>query len=228
MVVLAVGQPVRHPGLHEKDRHVERDLPARVVARLEQQRMPGERVRRHRLVHPSALHTHHVVLGMVGHFDERLTGQPPVTQLGERLGGRDGQRRGRGEPGPRRHPARHRDPAAWGRRPHLVQHANDPGEVVGPATLRRRCRVEGDDGAVERGHRLPPLPRPRDHDRTARDREGEHGAAVVVGVLAQQVDAARRGRACRRVTGKRALEQRTCEAQRRGRTHEVRVLREGT
>ena len=184
--------------IHEQEASPDRDVARLKGGALEQQRVPRPRQRRGHLVHDAARHADVVVLGPERHARDLPRVETRAGQQTQRLRRRNRQRRGRGEARAHRHVARdgHSGSGTGGRGTRRVQLAHDAGEVRTPP-----------GGACVAPCNARPLPVARrdqlEHARVAgtdrhggaqRRRHRQHGTAVVVGVLAQQVDAPGRRR----------------------------------
>ena len=148
------------------------------------------------LVHDAATHPGELVLGCLSDAGERDAVEPEHKLLVEREGDSGSDRRGRGHAGPERDVAAEgaveaRDLEASG-----ADLGDDAEHVVGPAAIGRQQRrrsalvrlveIDGEQAVAE-----PAVGCDRERDRTV-DGRGEHEPLVVVGVLADQVDAAGR------------------------------------
>ena len=188
----ARSQLVPRARVDEQQLSPDRDVPRRERGALEQQRVPRPRQRRAHLVHDAAPHTHIVVLGAKRHACELAWREPDSGEHAQRLRRRDRQRGRGGEPGADRHVARHSHagPRASGGGTRRVQLAHHAGDVRGPPGGTSVTPIDARRLAVERRDQLEhAVLRGTDGDAGARRRrQRQHGTAVVVGVLADQVD----------------------------------------
>ena len=198
-VVGGVGQAARDAAVHDHDRHPVRGHRHRLVGQrpaVEQDRVAGAARPDGDLVHDPALHAGVVVLHALG--EESRLGLAQLDAPRRRQPERDGDReRGRRrQAGADRHVAGDEKVGPAGRLRGLRGDlAGDAEHVARPQRMARGRRAEpparlaepvGHDanGAVGAG--------PHDRVRAAVDRHREHEPARVVGVVADQVDAAGR------------------------------------
>ncbi len=208
--VRAAAHLVAHAAVDEHDREagggrVERHLPGRAVAAVQQEGVPGDAAEGRGLVHQPARHAHDVVLRALGEPREgdRVAVDPvgETAERGQRPQRRALDRRRGRQARPLRHIAGQGQLEAPVRRPPPLggQHRGDPGDVRRPATGLAPPHVGERDldhraaGQVERGHPQQPVAA-APHGRRGSLREGvrEHEAPGVVDVLADQVHPAGR------------------------------------
>jgi hypothetical protein len=187
-VVAAVGQRVVYAGGQDPGAESERDLPASAGVGLEQEGPARRRVGHDRLVHAATTHPDVVVLGAVGRVGGRVAIEAAAGQRGEcgRRGKRE--RRGRREPRAGRKIGHHGQPRPLRGlvpRPKLPVY---PQDVIGPAAAARPGLapdwLPAQGGAPERVAR----PGTRGDPGPPFYGEREHRAAVVVQMLADEVD----------------------------------------
>ena len=193
--VAAGGEPPMYAGVHDEERRVsacDRHRLRRERAAVDAERRVRLPERARHLVQHAARHADEAVLGAVGEHGEVARRERLSARLADRARHRHGERRGAREAGAARDVARDREVEAGRREPALREREERTRYVVDPvaAPHRRRGRELG-------GVRVPlgddahaaVAPTRRRDERRAVDRTREHEPFVVVGVLADQVDA---------------------------------------
>ena len=206
-VVLAVDQAAAHPRVHDHHRHARghrHRTALRQMAAVDQQRVAGLAAGGDHLVHDPAVDADEAVLGALRQhrqIDRRQQRIVQAAELAPDLADRHLQRRRGRQSGALRHIAGDRQIRARQlqavRREVLAKRAHRAAHIVAPLLRRvvRDVAVEVDlvGLAVQVGGDDPQPPvraPPHRDDGAVVDRAGQHEAVVVVGVLADQVDAA--------------------------------------
>jgi hypothetical protein len=148
------------------------------------------------LVHDPRLHAHELRLGLLRQQRELVERALAAGERAPRGRGRDLERRGRAEPGAGRHVAPHRHVAGRHDGAGAVERPRDAGEVVPPRAhaLERPLEAPARPLGRRRGAPLGRAVGAHRHHGAAVDGDRQHLAAVVVGVLADEVHAPGAGR----------------------------------
>ena len=197
-VVFAGGVVVMDHGVadHQPDLRVDRHEARIERPAVDQERASGRPMTGDELVHDAATHADEVVLGALAGEGERRQVDGDARGGEEGIAGRDLQRGGGGEAGAERHIAVDEHVDAGEPVAGTLQHQCLAEDVIAPVLPRRRVRfVEIElERLVHQERADPEFPvRPRrdrgDGRQLQRRREDE--AVIVVGVLADDIDAAR-------------------------------------
>ena len=191
-------EPVADPRVEDDDRDVlwQRDEPVLLGGAVEQERVAATGEQAHRRVHEADRHADGSVLRLARDVRELEPRKLEARRPAEREPDRDRQRRRGRESGADRHGGRHPSVEPDRRPASLGQERGDGGREAAPAGepgLRRPVGRELHHRLGKRG-RLEPdgvLVRPPVHRDTAIDGHGQDEPAGVIGVLPDEVDAAR-------------------------------------
>ena len=182
--------------IDEQQPRGEWDLSSLERRTFEQQRVSTLAERCDRLIHHAAPHADMIVLGAKCHTRDLPRRQLGADECRDRFGRGDRERSGRRQSRADRHIGRDGDAQTAARRDRLEcpQLAQDARDVRRPALRQLFLPTHVCDGVVTGRDRFEcprRVRRPRSHDRGRPFRDGnrQHRTAVVVGMLADQVDA---------------------------------------
>ena len=161
--------------------------------------MPGDGIGRHQLIHVAAGDADEIILGTLGDQGEIGRRQHMAVSAGKGPAEGDTERRRRRQASPLRHVAADGDVGPAQRQPAALKLGMDAADMIGPFEIFAVAdgRVEGKRvagiaviGSDDR--HLGTVPRADCHRRRMVDGAGQHEAVVIIGVLADQIDPARR------------------------------------
>lgn len=182
---------------------------------LEEQRRARLPMHRDGLIHAAAAHADLVILRSERDLHQLLGGETLSSHQTESFGQGDRQRSRGGESSAQRKIGRYRNVGARRGRPQAAQLAHDSDHIVGPRALHLGVDVNLSHARLLIADKGPPIRCTRSHTGSPLDRDGQHRASVIIGMLPYQIDSPRCRRGDRGTGGKAARKQRSCQPCRR-------------